>query len=91
MGYIPKLCLLKVKYLLELKVRDHVKIDDNGGICDNSKKAIDLINLIKQCKELALTAREVVHFLRRQGEVDWNHGREDLIEWNERKGDDITE
>ena len=80
MGFIPKLFLLKMKYLLEVKVRDDVKTDDNGGMSDNSTKAINVINLMKQYKELALTARKVVHFLGRQAEVHWNHGREDLIE-----------
>ena len=44
---------------------------------------------MKQYKELALTGREVVYFLRRQAEVEWNSGRKYLVEWNERKGDAI--
>ena len=66
-----------------------MKTDDNGGMTDNSKKAMNLIDLMKQYKEIALTAREVVHFLGRQAEVHWNGGREDFVEWNERKGNDI--
>ena len=54
MGFIPKLFLLKVKYLLELQVMDDVKTDDNKGISDNSKKAMNLSNLMRQYKELAL-------------------------------------
>ena len=66
-----------------------MKTDDNGRMSDNLKKAMNLINLMKQNKELGLTAREVVHFLERQAEVGWNSGREYLVEWNHGKGDDI--
>ena len=89
MGFIPKSFLLKKQYLVDLTLRDDRKTHDNGGMSDNSKKAMDLINLMKQYKELALTTREVVHFFGRQAEVDSNQGREDLIELNERKGNDI--
>ena len=44
MGFIPKLCLLKIKYLLELEVKDNVKTDDNGGMSDNLKRVVDFIN-----------------------------------------------
>ena len=50
---------------------------------------MNLIGLMKQYNELALTAREVARFLGRQAEVECNRGHEDLVEWNERKGDDI--
>ena len=80
MVFISQICLLKIKYILESTVRDDVKTNDNGGMSDNSKKAMDSINLTRQYKELALTGREVVHFFGRQAKVEWNHGREDLVE-----------
>ena len=67
----------QIKHLQDLKTRDEVKTDDNGGMSDNSEKAMNSINLMKQYKELALTARKVVHLFVRQAEVDWNRGRED--------------
>ena len=47
MGFIPKLCLLKVKYLRDSKVRDDMKTYANGGMSDNSKKAINLISFVR--------------------------------------------
>ena len=52
----------------------------------NSQKAIHFISLIKQCQELAFTARDAGEFLRRRAEIMWEHGQEDLSEWSERKG-----
>ena len=66
-----------------------MKTDDNRALSDNSKKAMILINLMKQHKELALKARKMVHFFGRQAEVGWSSGCKDLVEWNERKVDDI--
>ena len=63
--------------LMELKAKNDVETNDNGGMSDNSKKAMNLTRLMKQYKELALTAREVVHLFGRQAEADWNRGRED--------------
>ena len=80
MGFIPKLCLLKIKHSPEYKKRVDVKTDDNGGMSDNSKKDMNSINLMQQYKELGLTTREVVLFLGRQAEVDCNHVREDFVE-----------
>ena len=45
-----------------------------------SKKAMHLINLIKQCKELASTARGVGKFLGRRVVTTWEHDKEELSE-----------
>ena len=52
-----------------------------------SRKAMRLIKIIKQCRELALTAQDVGEFLGGRAEVSWEHGEEDLREWSKRKGD----
>ena len=59
------------------------------GLDAKSKKAMHLINLIKQCKELASTARGAGKFLGRKAVTTWELGEEDLSEWSERKGDDL--
>ena len=74
-----------------VKSKNDVETDDNRGMSDNSKKAMNLTRLMKQYKELALTAREVVHLFVRQVEGDWNRKGRDLVEWNEKKGDDICQ
>ena len=51
------------------------------------KKAMHLINLIRQCQELALTMRAAGEFLRRRAEITWKHGQGELSERSERKGD----
>ena len=50
-----------------------------------SKKAMHLINLIKQCKELASIARDAGKFLGSRAATTWEHGQEDPSEWSERK------
>ena len=47
------------------------------------------IKLIKQYKELALTARDTGKLIERRVVTTWKHGGEDLSEWSERKGDDL--
>ena len=53
----------------------------------NSQKAMHFISLIKQCQELALTARDAREFLRRRSQITWEHSQEDLSEWSEGKWD----
>ena len=53
----------------------------------NSRKAIQIIELMKQYRELALTARDAGKFLGRRAEISWETGNENLVEWSERKGD----
>ena len=48
-----------------------------------------LINLIKQCKELASTARGAGKFLGRRVVTTWEVGEEELSGWSGRKGDDL--
>ena len=45
-----------------------------------SKKAMHSIKLIKQYKELALTARDAGKFLGRRAVTMWENGEEDLSE-----------
>ena len=40
----------------------------------NSKKAMHIISLIKQCQELALTARDAADFLETRAEITWENG-----------------
>ena len=53
----------------------------------NSKKAMHLINLIKQYQELTLTVRDVGEFLGRRVKVTLEHGKRELRDWSEREGD----
>ena len=46
----------------------------------NQKKAMHSIKLIKQYKELALTARDAGKFLGRRAVTMWENGEEDLSE-----------
>ena len=59
------------------------------GLDVKSKKAMHLINSIKQYKELASTARGAGKFLGRKAVTTLELGEEDLSEWSERKGDDL--
>ena len=54
-----------------------------------SKKPMQFIELIKQYKELTLTARDAGKFLGRRAVVLWENGEEDLSEWSERRGDGL--
>ena len=54
-----------------------------------SKKRCILLKLIKQYKELALTARDASKFLGRRAVTMWENGEEDLSEWSERRGDGL--
>ena len=45
------------------------------------------IELIKQYKELVLTARDAGKFLGRRAVTMWENGEEDLSGWSERRGD----
>ena len=47
------------------------------------------IKLIKQYKEVALTARDASKFLGRRAVTMWENGEEDLSEWSERRGDGL--
>ena len=52
-------------------------------------RAMRLIELIRQYRELALTARDAGEFLGRRAEVSWEQEEEDLVEWNEWKEDGL--
>ena len=52
-----------------------------------SKKAMHFIKLIKQYKELALTARDAGKFLGRRAVATWENREEDLSERSEQRGD----
>ena len=53
------------------------------------KKAMHFIKLIKQYKELALTARDAGKFLGRRAVTLWENGEEDLSERSEQRGDNL--
>ena len=68
-GFIPEFCLIKI-----ICLEGNLRIDEEEAIGNvqmdaNSKKATHFISLIKQCQELALTARETGEFLRRRAEI----------------------
>ena len=87
MGFIPEFCLIKSLCSLSIwRVRDEEAI----GYIEmdaKSKKAMHFIELIKQCKELALTARDAGKFLGRRAVTMWENGEEDLSERSEQRGD----
>ena len=89
MGFIPEFCLIKTLCSVGIwRVRDEEAI---GYMKMNakSKKAMHFIKLIKQYKELALTARDSGKFLGRRAVTMWENGEEDLSEWSERRGDGL--
>ena len=55
----------------------------------NSKKSMHFISLIKQCQELALTARDAGNFIERRQITKWERVKEDLSEWSQQKWDDL--
>ena len=54
-----------------------------------SKKAMQFIKLIKQYKEVALTARDAGKVLGRRAVTTWENGEEDLSERSEQRGDGL--
>ena len=89
MGFVPEFCLIKILCPLgnweikDEKANGYVKLDGK------SKKAMHLINLIKQCKELASTTPGAGKFLGRRVITTWELGEEELSGWSGRKGDDL--
>ena len=85
MRFIPEFCLIKTLCSVDIwRIGDEEAI----GYVEmdvKSKKAILLIKLIKQYKELALTARDAGKFLGRRAVTTWDNGEEDLSEWSERR------
>ena len=66
MGFIPEFCLIKI--LCSVGIR-RVRDEEAIGYMEmdvKSKKAMHFIKLIKQYKELALTARDASKFLGRR-------------------------
>lgn len=53
--------------------------DGNEEVDARSKKAIQLIKLTKQYKELAMTARDAGELLGRRTEISWSNGDEDSV------------
>ena len=87
MGFIPGFCkITTLCYLCNWRIDDEEAIG-NVQMDANSKKAMHFISLIKQYQELVLIACDIGEFLGRRGEITWEHGKGDLSEWNERKGD----
>ena len=87
MGFIPEFCLIKI--LSSLGIR-RVGDEEAIGYIEmdaRSKKAMHFIELIKQYKELALTARDAGKFLGRRAVTMWENGEEDLSERSEQRGD----
>ena len=89
MGFIPEFCLIKELCSVGIwRVKDEEAI----GYVEmeaKSQKAMHFIELIKQYKELALTARDAGKFLGRRAVTMWKNGEEDLSEWSERRGDGL--
>ena len=89
MGFIPISCLISILWSVGIsRINGGEKIG-NVEIDAKSKKAMHMIESIKLYKELALPARDAGEFLGRRAEVSWEHGEEDLIKCNERKGDGL--
>ena len=66
---------------------DGGKEDGNEAVDVKSRKAMQLIELLKHYTRLALMARDTSEFLGRHAEISWSNGDEDSVDWNERKGD----
>ena len=89
MGFIPEFCLIKSLCPVGNLGIDNEEAIRNMQMDANSQKAMYFISLIKQCQELALTARDAGEFLRRRAKITWEHGQEDPSDWSEGKGDDL--
>ena len=80
MGFIPEFCLMKTLCSVgnwgteDREAIGYVELDAK------SKKAMHLMKLIKQCKELVSIARDAGKFLGRRAATTWEHGQEDLSE-----------
>ena len=85
MGFIPEffliqtLCSVGIWRIEDEEAIGYVEMDAK------SRKAMHFIKLIKQYKELALTARDAGKFLGRRVVTTWEHGEEDLSEWTSEK------
>ena len=55
------------------------------------ERAAFLIEKINQCNYLVRMAKGVGGHLARSSVVSWRRGDEDLVKWNERKGDQMYE
>ena len=89
MGFIPEFCLIKI--LCSVGIR-RIRDEEAIGYMEmdaKSKKAMHFIELIKQYKELALTARDAGKFLGRRAVTMWENGEEDLSERSEQRGDSL--
>ena len=87
MGFIPEFCLIKSLCSLG---NWGIKYEEANGYVEmsaKSKKAMHFIKLIKQYKELALTARDAGKFLGRRAVTIWENGEEDLSERSKQRGD----
>lgn len=87
MGLIAKYRLINQLFSIGTMRIDGGKKDGNEQMDIQYRKGIELIELVKHYTELARTIRDAGEFLRRCAEISWSNGNEDLVEWNERKGD----
>lgn len=55
------------------------------------ERAAFFIKKINQYNSLARTAKKVGGYLGRNAVTSWRDGREDMVEWNERKGGQMYE
>ena len=62
---------------------------EDGGEIIKKEKARNLIERIKMYRELALTAREAGAYVGGSAVTWWRHGDEEMVEWSERKGDQL--
>ena len=89
MGFISDFCTIKALCLVGIwRIEDEEAI---GYVEMDAKlkKAMRVITLIKQCKELASRTQDASEFLGKRPVTTWEHGKEDLSEWSERKGDNM--
>ena len=82
MGFTPKLCLIKVLCLIEMRVEISGEVEEDEEIIRESRVAMHLVGLVKMYKELALTAREARECLGRDTVAWWHHDNDAIMEWN---------
>ena len=87
MGLIFILYPTKILCLIVIMRVDCEEKVENEKMNAKPKKAMVLIKLIKDYRELALTTRDCGEFFGTMMEIDWELGDGDMSEWDERKGD----
>ena len=89
MGFIPEFCLIKILCSVGIWTVTDEEAIGYMEMDAKSKKAMHFVKLIKQYKELALTARDAGNFLGRREVTMWENGEEDLSERSEQRGNNL--